>query len=39
MIMAERTETSVVENKVVLLSVHCTGALLAHHVMAAAPQR
>ena len=37
--MAERTEMSVLENKVVLLSVQCTGALLAYHVMAAAPQK
>lgn len=39
MIMAECTEMSVLENEVVLLSVQCTGALLAYHVMAAAPQK
>lgn len=39
MIMAECREMSVLENKVGLLSVQCTDALLAYHVMAAAPQK
>lgn len=37
--MEDRAEMSVLENKVVLLSVQCTVALLAYHVMAAAPQK
>lgn len=37
--MAECTEMSALENEVVLLSVQCAGALLAYHVMAAAPQK
>lgn len=37
--MAERTETSALENKVALFSTQYTGALLAYHVTAAAPQK